>query len=82
MVLFVEIIHFNTLVLFMLSTFVESLKQSGFDIVVPFCGRFVNGGRYAVVQAYNPLVQKRFHVPVMNQDNTLAILIGIQVVFS
>lgn len=64
----------------MLSTFVESLKQSGFDIAVPFCGMSVNGLFHVPVQTYNSLVQKRFHLPVMNQSNTLAMLIGIDVI--
>ena len=81
MLLFVRIIHHSIVILLMLSTFVESLKRSGFDIAVPFCGKSVNDCCYAIVQTYNPLVQKRFQLPVMNQNNTLAMLIGIDVVF-
>ena len=80
MLLFVGIIHHLIIVFLMLSSFVESLKRSGFDIAVPFCGKSVNDCCYAVVQTYNSLVQKRSHLPVMNQDNTLAMLIGIDTV--
>ncbi|KAK8804531.1 hypothetical protein WA588_004741, partial [Blastocystis sp. NMH] len=49
----------------MLKSFISSLKVKGFDLVAPFC-----------VQDYNQKVEVEHQLPVLNQKNTLALLIG------
>ena len=64
----------------MLKSFISSLKVKGFDLVAPFCGIYSSSLWSWVVQDYNQKVEVEHQLPVLNQKNTLALLIGIHCV--
>lgn len=60
---------------------IQSCRNAGFDIAVPFCGSDLDT-LWCLVEEYNSHVKKAVQLQTFSQEKTLGILIGNSYILS